>query len=166
MDTLGAGGGGFWRPRGQAALLWEPLFLISSSDNQKSVEALSLLNGTRGPPCQPTFRSSGPERHVPVLVCSEETGQGGPDVSPGVLPEKSSFPGYHMGENLQTQGAEQASIGSCRRRVPDHAGVFLTALSTGPVRGAEGLQTNKPYALCWSHGGQEGEPSREQRQTD
>lgn len=53
-----------------------------------------------------------------------------------------------MGENLQTQGAEQASIGSCRRRVSDHVGVFLTALSTGPVPGAEGLQTNKPYAVC------------------
>lgn len=58
-----------------------------------------------------------------------------------------------MGENLQTQGAEQASIGSCRRRVSDHAGVFLTTLSTGPVPGAVGLQMNKPYALCWSHGG-------------
>lgn len=94
------------------------------------------------------FRSSGPERRVPVPVCSEETGRRGPDVSPGVLLKKSNFPGYHMGENLQTQGAEQASIGSCRRRVSDHMGVFLTALSTGPVPGAEGLQTNKPYAVC------------------
>ena len=93
------------------------------------------------------FRSPGPERRVPVPVCSEETGRRGPDVSPGVLPEKSNFPGYHVGENLQTQGAEQASIGSCRRHVSDHAGVFLTALCTGPVPGAEDLQTNKPYAL-------------------
>ena len=55
--------------------------------------------------------------------------------------------------NLRKQTSQYCNY---RRHISDHTGIFLTTLSKGlnvggPVLGAEGLQTNKPYTLHCSY---------------